>query len=218
MDSVQTRAAARTVVALSMRERMPLAGASPLTPTQADLRAVRSEGRPWRSVATAADELRRLSDPNSLIELALAIVAPAPDLAWRLFHLAVLGELLHALRTSGARVVSLRPLGSSASGPAYLVEDADGDKWDLWFEAAGAWKYYEVPSPYAQLAAEVAGAGGPLGTDLMLMRQDRDRALLLECKYSWDASVVARGGYERPSLTQPRLSISPQHHGGDCWR
>jgi hypothetical protein len=131
-----------------------------------------------------------------LVELAQRIVAPDPDLAWRLFHLAVLGEVLHALRTCGARVSSKRPLGDSLRGPAYEVTDAGGRRWDLWFEAAGAWSRYGFDSPYVSAAAGVPGAGQPLGTDLMLVRPG-DRALLLECKYSWNPSVVARGGYEQ---------------------
>jgi hypothetical protein len=150
---------------------------------------------PWRSVVPVARELRTLTGAG-LLELAERVIAPDPELAWRLFHLAVLGELLHALRTSGAQVVSLRPLGDAARGPAYTVVDADRRTWDLWFEAAGAWKRYGRDSPYVAAAAGVPGAGQPIGTDLMLVRPN-DRALLIECKYSWNPAVVARGGYEQ---------------------
>jgi hypothetical protein len=74
------------------------------------------------------------------------------------------------------------------------VTDAQDREWDLWFEAAGAWSFYEVEESYPQAAAGVPGAGTALGTDLMLIRPG-ERALLIECQHSWNPSVVARGGY-----------------------
>ena len=182
-------------VALGLLDVEPIASVVSAAPTPSDLMAMRSAGRPWRSVAPVAGELRSLTGAG-LLELAERVVAPDGDLAWRLFHLAILGEVLHALRISGARVTSRRPLGDSLSGPAYEVLDADGRVWDLWFEAAGAWKRYNRASPYVAAAAGVPGAGHAIGTDLMLVRPD-DRALLIECKYSWNPAVVARGGYEQ---------------------
>ena len=195
-DELQVRAHERADVALRLRGLEPLASTTPLMPTRSDLTAVTAEGRPWRSLAPVAQALRDLRDPGVLNELALHVVAPDPQLAWRLFHLAVLGEVLHALRTAGANAVSLRPLGDAVPGPAFLVKDAAGRAWDLWFEAAGAWGYYKRQEAYPLAAAGVIGAGSALGTDLMLLRLD-ERALLLECKYSWKPSVVARGGYEQ---------------------
>lgn len=185
----------RLGVAVSLLEVEPIASSVPAVPSPTDLVAVRAAGRPWRSLVPVAQELRALSS-SGLLELAQRVVAPDGELAWRLFHLAILGELLHALRTSGARVTSLRPLGDALSGPAFEVVDADGRQWDLWFEAAGAWSRYGRPSPYVQAAAGVPGAGQPIGTDLMLVRPD-ERALLIECKFSWNPAVVARGGYEQ---------------------
>ena len=43
----------------------------------------------------------------------------------------------------------------------------------------------------------------------MLIRLD-ERALLIECKYSWQASVVARAGYEQALATPPKPTASPQ--------
>lgn len=191
----QLAARARLGVALSLLAEEPLASAAGVPPTPTDLNAIRGAGMPWRALVPVARELRNLTGAG-LLELAERIVAPDPELAWRLFHLAVLGELLHALRTSGARVVSQRPLGDAARGPAYRVDDADGRQWDLWFEAAGAWQRYGRDSPYVAATKGVPGAGQPIGTDLMLVRPD-DRALLIECKYSWNPAVVARGGYEQ---------------------
>lgn len=192
---LQLLARERLRVALCLLDEEPLASASAAAPTPTDLNAMRGAGLPWRTVVPVARELRGLTGAG-LLELAERIVAPDPDLAWRLFHLAVLGELLHALRTSGADVTSRRPLGDSLGGPAYRVLDADDREWDLWFEAAGVWKRYGLDSPYVAAAAGVQGAGQPIGTDLMLVRPG-DRALLLECKYSWNPAVVARGGYEQ---------------------
>ena len=67
---------------------------------------------------------------------------------------------------------------------------------ELWFEASGAWNYYGRASPYVEVARGVAGAGHPIGADLMVVVPDRS-VLLIECKYSHDAQLVARGGYEQ---------------------
>jgi hypothetical protein len=182
----------RCDVGLGMLVNHAFLGVEGGRPGRADLRGVRSVGAPWSDLAEVASRLVALEADLEL--LALELVAPDPSLAWRLFHLAVLGEVLHSLRTSGAQVASLRPLGASKSGPAFSVTDCDGEEWDLWFEAAGAWSYYEREEPYKNAAAGVAGAGSALGCDLMLAQLDR-RALLIECKYSSEGSVVARGGY-----------------------
>lgn len=161
-------------------------------PGYADLRGVRSMGPPWTYLADVAKRLLALE--ADLERLAWEVIAPDPELAWRLFHLAVLGEVLHSLRTSGARVVSLGPLGASARGPDFAVVDSEGEGWDLWFEAAGAWRHYGCAEPYREVSRGVEGAGAALGCDIMLVQPDR-RALLIECKYSANGSVVARGGY-----------------------
>lgn len=196
VDSTEVIARERLTVALGLLDEEPLAHTEPVAPTSTDIAALRSEGTPWRSVAPVAAKLRELGLEATLRELADRIVWPSAELAWRLFHLAILGELLHALRTSGASVVSLRPLGASLAGPAFLVTDADDRDWDLWFEAAGAWSYYGRADPYASAVAGVPGAGTAIGTDLMLIRPD-ECALLIECKYSSNPAVVARGGYEQ---------------------
>jgi hypothetical protein len=156
-----------------------------------------------------ARELLRAQTPEALAELALEVVAPFDDLSGRLFHLAVLGEVLHALRTCGATIVSRHPLGDASPGPAYLVTDANDRQWDLWFEAAGAWKYYDVEESYPQAAAGVPGAGSALGTDLMLIPQES--ALLLECKHSWKPAVVARDGYlQALAYATEAFELAPQ--------
>lgn len=185
-------ARARCEVGLGLLAAPALADLEGARPGHADLRGIRGVGPPWSDLAAVASRLLTLD--ADLERLAWEVVAPDPELSWRLFHLAVLGEVLHGLRTSGARVLSLAPLGGSSGGPAFSVIDSEGEEWDLWFEAAGAWGYYGQREPYRQLAAGVRGAGSALGCDIMLIQPGR-RALLVECKYSANGSVVARDGY-----------------------
>ena len=194
VEELQFVASERARIALSLLEMPPLDTVAAARPTSADLAAVAAEGRPWGQLVPVARQLLRASDLSQLADLALEVVSPYDDLSGRLFHLAVLGEMLFALRTSGAEVVSRHPLGDASRGPAYAVTDAQDRKWDLWFEAAGAWRYYSIDEPYPRAAGGVAGAGGALGTDLMLIRPG-ESALLLECKHSADPSVVAGAGY-----------------------
>jgi hypothetical protein len=209
-DEMQHAAVARATIALSLLEIAPLDRVAPSRPTTPDLAAVAAEGQPWRSLVPVARELLRVDAIEALADLALDVVAPFDDLSGRLFHLAILGEVLYALRTCGATVVSRHPLGDASPGPAYLVTDADDREWDLWFEAAGAWNYYDVGESYPQAAAGVPGAGSALGTDLMLIRP-RESALLLECKHSRKPSVVARDGYlQAVAYATEAFELAPQ--------
>lgn len=54
----------------------------------------------------AVAEVLREIDQASLLALAERMVAPEDELRWRLFHLAVLGQLLLALRDLEARILS----------------------------------------------------------------------------------------------------------------
>ena len=132
----------RLSVALELLEYEPVASVTPTAPVPVELLAVAAEGQPWRGLEPVARRMRDAGVDGALRDLATKLIAPDPELAWRLFHLAVLGELLQALRGAGASIVSLRPLGASTPGPAYRVIDAADRAWDLWFEAAGAWRTY----------------------------------------------------------------------------
>lgn len=193
-DPHHRQAVRRAKAALTLLDVEPLSDVTPASPTPPDLAAVAAEGHPWRLLVPVARALQAAGDPEELARLAREVVGPSPELTGRLFHLAVLGEVLHGLRTAGAHVVSRHPLGDSSRGPAYLVTDHEDREWDLWFEAAGAWGYYDVEELYPKVAHGVPGAGGALGTDLMLIRPG-ESALLLECKHSFRPAVVARGGY-----------------------
>lgn len=185
-----------------------VAAAEPIVPTASDIQALAREGRPWNSLALVAGELRVLA--GSLERLALELVAPADDLAWRLFHLGVLGTVLYAARQQGCRVTSLRPLSAASAGPAYSIEDRAGRQWHLWFEAAGAWSYYSRSSPYRDVTSGLGQGNQPLGADLLLIRLDAE-ALLVECKYSANPTVVGRNGVTQAMAyaTETRTGLAP---------
>lgn len=176
----------------ALLEIEPVASAHAAAPAEVDLSAISSEGRPWTQMADVTAELLAL-DEASVFGLARRLVAPTEE-RWRLFHLAVFGEMLRALRDRGLRYRSLRPLSATGSGPAFEVVDGDGRIWDLWFEASGVWRYYGVRDPYATAVAGVSGAGTALGCDVALVRFP-ERALLVDAKYSSNPAVVGRDGY-----------------------
>ena len=180
--------------AFALLDLEPIASAEAIRPSAVDMRALRAEGTPWSYVANACDLLRQVE--VSLLELAKSTIYPQPQLRGRLFHLAVLGLVLRSIRDLGLAITSRRPIGAPSVGPAYSIGDLAGPCADLWFEAAGAWSYYGKTSPYVVAAQGVEGAGSPLGADLMLLVPHR-RVLLVECKYSTDAQIVARAGYEQ---------------------
>ncbi|MBB4663076.1 hypothetical protein [Conexibacter arvalis] len=170
----------------------PVASAPAIAPSEVDLTAIAAEGRPWAQLSPVTAALLALEEAT-VLDLARRLVAPTEE-RWRLFHLGVFGEVLRALRDRGHVYRSLRPLSATSSGPAFEVVDTAGQSWDLWFEAAGAWKYHGVCDPYADAVAGVPGAGSALGCDVALMRFS-ERAMLLDAKYSANAAVVGRDGY-----------------------
>lgn len=171
----------------------PLRSSVALAPTRTEIRALQREGAPWHVVAPVAEAFR-LPD-EALAEFARMYLYPDDAIRWRLFHLAVLGQLLLALRNLGCELLSLRPLAGASTGPALMVKDGER-LWELWFEAAGVWSHRGVKSPYGEAARGVRKAERALGADLLLIRE-KEKALVIECKYSWRAEVVARGGYEQ---------------------
>ncbi len=194
--------------ALSLMDLDILALAASDRPSLAEIRAVRREGYPWTAVASVATELAAAD--GSLEELALVSVLPSPELAWRLFHLSVLGTLLRAARDAGCQIDSLRPLTATSIGPAYRLADTGGRKWDLWFEAAGACGHYGRSSIYGQMTSLLPGAR-PIGADLLLLLPDQV-ALVVECKYSADSSVVGRNGFMQAAgySLEMRAGLAPR--------
>jgi hypothetical protein len=190
-----------------MLEREPLASSRPIAPSRSDLQALRSSGRPWASVASVAAELRTLDhDPSVLASVPLD---PDPALAERLFHVAVLGVLLRAMRAMGWALTPTGLPGSPDGTPVFRATDHDGDAWDIWYEMSGAWSFYGFVAPYPAAVAGVPGTGTPLGADIALVRNG-DRAVVIECKYSTDPTYVGRSGYEQvlAYMAEARTSIA----------
>jgi hypothetical protein len=69
-----------------------------------------------------------------------------------------------------------------------------GELYLLWFEASGVWSYFDKPSPFIEATSGISNARRSNGADVLLLMPDR-RALILECKYSWNQEVIARDGY-----------------------
>jgi hypothetical protein len=170
----------------------PLASASPGIPARADLVALRREGAPWGSVASAAQLL--VEAERSIDYLVYQVLMPDDEIRWRLFHLAILGVLLAALRDAGCQITSLRPLSPKSHGPNYEIVSSEGEPYLLWFEASGVWSYLSKRSPFIEATSGISRAHRSNGADLLLLMPDR-RALILECKYSWNHDTVARDGY-----------------------
>jgi len=178
------------------RSILSLEDPSPIRPDRADLHSLRSSGRPWPVVARIADIVTRVdSDPAFF---AFECLYPAPDLGHRLFHLNAFGEVLQAIRKAGFRRTWQSPIGGSRSGPRLLCVDPAGIDWDLWFEAAGARRWYGLEdSPYTYATSNIEGAGGSIGAGIALVSRKRGAAMLLECKWSDNRSYVARDGFHQ---------------------
>jgi hypothetical protein len=180
------------ISALRLLELEPLSSASPAIPSRGDLVALRREGAPWGSVASVAQVL--VEAERSVDYLIYRVLMPDEEIRWRLFHLATLGVLLAALREAGCQITSLRPLSPKSGAPNYEVVSSRGEPYLLWFEASGVWSYLGKPSPFVEATRGIGRARRSNGADLLLLMPDR-RALILECKYSWNQDVVARDGY-----------------------
>lgn len=184
--------ASREILALE-----PLESAVGIPPTRHDLALLSNEGWPLNSIVDIAGLLLDVEE-SSLDELANRLLMP-----WakpRLFHLGVLGAVLIALRECGASVVSRRPLSAATIRPHYTVKDASARTWDLWFEAAGAWSYYGLRSPYVKTTVGLIGENRALGADIMLILRREELptiALILECKYSRNPQNIGRPGYHQ---------------------
>lgn len=165
-------------------------------PDRHDLEALKTSGRPWSSVEPVTSKLLRAE--TDLLWFATQLLAPDPELEWRLYHLAVLGHTLMALRAAGARIRWLVPMGTGEAGPNFLASFPDGVKIEVWFEAAGAHAHYSRgPSPYRRAVAPVRGAESAIGADIGLFMPSKGRALLLECKYSTYGPYIGRNGFHQ---------------------
>lgn len=168
----------------------------PVRPDRADLRSLRSSGQPWPVVSRIAEFIARVDADPAFV--AFELLSPESDLAPRLFHLNIFGEVLRALRQGGLRCVWLSPIGGARSGPRIQCVDRYGLVVDLWFEAAGLRKHYALgDGAYVRATRRIPGAGRPIGADIALVSRARNAVLLLECKWSADPSYVARDGFHQ---------------------
>jgi hypothetical protein len=178
--------------ALKLLDIEPVASAVGGVPVRSDLVAIRREGAPWGAVADVAQEF--LEAEKSIDHLVYQVLMPDEVIRWRLFHLAVLGTLLAALRSHGCFVQSTRPLSARSSGPNYHVVSPTGEEYDLWFEASGVWGHLGRPAPFVEATSGMRDVRRANGADILLLAKDK-KALILECKYSGNQDVVARDGY-----------------------
>ena len=185
-------ATAQVKSVLKLLEHEPLSSASAIAPTRSDLTALRREGAPWGSVAAVAQVL--LNAERSTDFLLYELLIPDDEIRWRLFHLAVLGVLLMALRDAGCSVTSSRPLSAKSGSPNYDVVASDGGWYGLWFEASGVWGHLGQQSPFVEATRGIDSRHRSNGADLLLLAPGR-QALVIECKYSWNTDNVARAGY-----------------------
>ncbi|WP_133873657.1 hypothetical protein [Paractinoplanes brasiliensis] len=206
--TVDVAVADRIRVGFGLLDVSPIREATAEQPGMPEISAMRAAGRPWGALADLCRLLSR--SLSSLADLARDQIAPDDELRSRLFHLGVLGTMLYELGRMGASTRSVRPIAGGSTGPAFEVRGLDARPWDLWFEAAGMWRYYGVASPYRSAVAGLHGAGQPLGADLVLVRQG-EGAFLVECKYSHNADYVGRNGYLQAVtyLTEARCGLAP---------
>lgn len=182
--------------ALDLRGFEPLASTEGDRPDGPDIAALRVAGRPWNSLAPVADHLHRALSAD-LRDTARRHIAPDDKLDWRLFHLAVFGAVIAALRSQGMNLVNRRPLsGSTNSGPNYQAVHADGSVWDVWFEGSKVWSYYGWQSPYRQLLSQAhIGHSSPVRPDITIVRPG-GMSIAIECKYA-ELDSVTRDGYHQ---------------------
>ena len=156
----------------------------------------------WRRLVDVARRLRAASAP----ELAAELLLPVPELRPTLFQLGVLGELLLALRTAGASIVSTSPLSFVTGREQFHVTYA-GRVWHLWMEAGGAWQRYGASSLYRSLTTGLRAQTRPLAPDLLLILPG-EAAFVIECKYSANADYVGRTGLAQTLLYMTDVGAS----------
>jgi hypothetical protein len=162
-----------------------------------DLKALQGSGHPWRDLEAVASSIIAL-EAQGLEHLALELLAPDPEMSGKLFHLGVCGEMVYGLQQLGCVVDSVRPIGGGQTGdrPAFRTVHA-GVEWELSFESAGIWRRANLRQPYLDAVSALRGTSQTLSTDLLLIDRRGRRALMLECKDSYDATYVGRGGYHQ---------------------
>lgn len=166
-------------------------------PDRHDLEALTTSGRPWSYVQPVTGKIVR--SETDLLWFAEQLLAPDPDMRWRLFHLAALGHLLQALRRHQARIAWRAPMGAGSHGPHFVARLPDGTNVEVWFETAGANRHYAGASSalYSNTVRPVQSADRGIGADLGLYIPSRKHALLIEVKFSWSGSYISRNGFHQ---------------------
>lgn len=178
-------------------------------PDRHDLEALTISGRPWSYVEAVTSKIVR--SETDLMWFAEQMLSPDADLRWRLFHLAALGHLLSALRKNQAQISWSAPMGAGSSGPHFVARLPNGTDVDVWFEAAGANKYYGGASAglISQMVKLVHGAERGIGPDIGLFIPSRKHALLFEVKFSPHGPYIARNGFNK--------AVAHVVDAGDYW-
>jgi hypothetical protein len=163
-----------------------------------EVRAAERAGHPWNRLTPLTLDLLRLeSDPLRYSE---EVIYPDDDLRWRLFHLAVYGDMVMAFIDRGWAVRATTPLVGSSRLPTHVARRGDLQV-DLWFEGTGVWMHYGAPEhglTYQQACAAARSARQPLSPDCVAVRHLNEEVLsatAIETKWSVDPAYVVRGGY-----------------------
>jgi hypothetical protein len=205
-----------------MSEHPALVGVEPQPLAGDDLRALHGSGHPWRDLEAVASSIIAVEE-QGLDHLALELLAPDEEMGGKLFHLGVCGEMVYGLQQLGCSVDSVRPIGGGQSSdrPAFRAVHA-GVEWELYFESSGVWRRYNLRQPYLDAVEALRGTSQALSADLMLIDRRGRRALMLECKDSYDPTYVGRGGYHQATtylveaqgrLSDTTVSLTVGHSG-----
>ncbi len=162
-----------------------------------ELHALRAGGYPWRALGNLSDVIEGY-EAQGLGTLALELLVPDSGLSGKLFHLGICGEVVFALQELGSVVDSVRPIGHGRSSirPAFRAP-LGGVVWEIWFESAAIWKASGLQQPYLQATGALLRNPRSLSADVPLIDRAGRRALLLECKDSFDPTYVGRSGYHQ---------------------
>ncbi|MBA2643111.1 MAG: hypothetical protein H0U82_09315 [Actinobacteria bacterium] len=210
LTRLEQSAVDRLKVLAGMSDHPALIGLEPQPLAGDDLKALHGSGHPWRDLEAVASSIIALEE-HGLDHLAFELLVPDPEMGGKLFHLGVCGEMVYGLQQLGCVVESVRPIGGGQSSdrPAFRTVHA-GVEWELYFESAGVWRRANLRQPYLDAVEALRGTSQALSADLLLIDRRGRRALMLECKDSYDPTYVGRGGYHQATTylveAQGRLS------------
>ena len=177
---VDTPVRDQLTAALALLDLLPVAEAQAVAPDATELAHIAGEGHPWNLMAPVTGALLR-HQALSPADLAQQI---QPNDHWRLFHLAVLGEIVCAAREAGREVRSTGPV--AAGRACYAIDDLR-----LWIEGGG----YDHPDrPYRRLSKAARGSSSPLTPDIVVLNTTTGAALLIEVKWYSDGTRALRDG------------------------